>query len=281
MKKEAKKYIEKENNLQSYFSQMSTAPLLSFEEELQISRKVQNGDSCACMKLVEANLRLVVKIAKGYKRSGVDIMDLIQEGNIGLMTAAKKYDYKKKVRFCTYAAWWIRQSISRFLATKCREIRLPYRKDDALRKIQKAWILLSHELRRCPSDEEIARNSGIEKQEVRRVLSLPCATISMDAKIGPAEGNLHDVCEDYSFSPEKCILEKALAEDTQQYLKKLLSQERQVLQYRYSLCGNHRYTLKDLSEKIGVSAETIRQIEMRAIRKIRQEALPLTEYVYG
>jgi RNA polymerase primary sigma factor len=281
MKTQTKKNLACDDNLHRYFAQIRTTPLLSFEEELELSRKVQKGDGRACAKLVEANLRLVVKIAKGYIRGGVDIMDLIQEGNIGLMTAAKKYDHKKKVRFCTYAAWWIKQSISRFLATKCRQIRLPYRKDDALRKIQKARVILSHELRRSPSIEEIARNTGMARQEISRVMSLPGTVASLDAKSGSPAGSLLEMCEDYSFSPERSLIEKALAEDTRKFLATLVSRERQILLYRYSFYGNHRYTLKDLSAKIGVSAETIRQIEIRAVRKFREEAQPLREYVSG
>ncbi|MDR3200219.1 MAG: RNA polymerase sigma factor RpoD/SigA, partial [Spirochaetales bacterium] len=241
MKTRQKKISTYDDNLGAYFAQIRKTPLLSFEEETELSRRIQGGDAAARRKLIEANLRLVIKIAKEYMHSDVDIMDLIQEGNIGLMTAAGKYDHARKVRFCTYAAWWIKQGISRFLATKCRHIRLPYRKDDALRKIQKAKILLSHELRRNPSVDEISKSTGMRRKEVVGAMSAPITVVSLDARTGPSAGNLHELYEDYTFSPEKNLIEKAMAEDTRKYLDTLLHRERQILLYRFSFYGNHRY----------------------------------------
>jgi len=197
------------------------------------------------------------------------------------MTAAKKYDYRKKVRFCTYAACWIRQSVSRFLSTKCRPIRLPYRKDDALRKIQKARALLSHELQHSPSVEEIAKTTGIARNEVKQVMNLPGTVVSLDAQTDSPGSCLLDVLSDYSYSPEKIFIDKSMAEDTHKFLDALMFRERQILMYRNSFYGGERYTLKGLSAKIGVSAETVRQTEIRAIRKFRKEAQPLAEYVYN
>jgi RNA polymerase primary sigma factor len=265
---------------QPYFSQIRNGRLLSFEEELELSRRIQNGDAAACSELVEANLRLVVKIAKSYIQSGVDIMDLIQEGNIGLITAARKYDYKKKVRFCTYAAWWIKQGIRRFLATRRREIRLPYRKDEALRKIQKAKMFLAHELRRSPSVEEIAKNTGIGRRDVVHAINAPAAVVSLDAGYESSSGSLHDTYEDYTFSPEKHVIEKTMAEDIHKFLDTLLHKEQQVLLHRFSFYGNPRSTLKNLARQVGVSPETIRQIELRAVRKFRKDAQPLADYIY-
>ena len=208
-------------------------------------------------------------------------MDLIQEGNIGLMTAAKKYDHKKKVRFCTYAACWIRQSIGRFLATKCRHIRLPYRKDDALRKIQKAKASLSHKLHRSPSVEEIAKTTGMARREVKQAMSLPGTVVSLNAGTGFPGSSLLDTFSDYSFNPERNLIEKALTEDTRRFLGSLLHRERQILMHRNSFFGEQRCTLKSLSAMIGVSAETIRQIEIRAVKKFRKEAQPLLEYMYN
>jgi RNA polymerase primary sigma factor len=270
-----------DDECRQYFSQIKASRLLSFEEELELSRRIQQGDSAACTRLIEANLRLVVKIAKGYLQSGVDIMDLIQEGNIGLITAAKKYDYKKNVRFCTYAAWWIKQSVSRFLATRRRPIRLPYRKDEALRKIRKAEVLLAEELRRNPSVDEIAETTGIGRQDILHVMNAPATVVSLDARRDASSGNLHDTYEDYTFSPEKEVLAKAMSEDIRKFLDILQHRERQILLYRFAFYGNPRHTLKDLSLMVGVSPETVRKIEMRAVRKIREEAQPLAEYVYN
>ncbi|MDR1932879.1 MAG: RNA polymerase sigma factor RpoD/SigA [Spirochaetales bacterium] len=279
MKTRQKKNSASGDNLKTYFSQIKKTPLLSFEEECELSRRIQGGDAGACAKLVEANLRLVIKIARGYMQSDVDIMDLIQEGNIGLLTAAGKYDHSKRVRFCTYAAWWIKQGISRFLTTKRRHIRLPYRKDEALRKIQKAKSLLSHELQRAPSVDEISRSTGLGRKEVVGVMSMPASVMSLDARTDSAPGTLYELYEDYTFSPEKSLMKKAMAEDTRKYLETLARRERQVLLYRFSFYGNAGCTLKDVSSKVGVSPETVRQMEIRAMNKIRAEARPLAEYV--
>ena len=265
--------------LKAYFSQIKKSPLLTFEEELELSRKIENGDKAAFRKLIEANLRLVVKVAKGYMQGGVDIMDLIQEGNIGLMKAAEKYDHKKSVRFCTYATWWIRQSISRALATKRRQIRLPYRKDDALRKVQKAEVTLSHELKRSPSVDEISRSVGMKRHDVIGLINIPDAIISLDCEIDSA-GNLHEKYEDYTFNPEKAFISNAMMEDTKKVLNCLQEREREILLHRFSFYGNSRCTLKNLSGQIGVSPETVRQIELRAIKKFKEDALPLREYIY-
>lgn len=276
-----KKERDCDNECRQYFSQIKASRLLSFDEELELSRRIQNGDSSACTRLIEANLRLVVKIVKAYLQPGVDIMDLIQEGNIGLITAAKKYDYKKKVRFCTYAAWWIKQSVSRFLATRRRQIRLPYRKDEALRKIQKAKVLLAEELRRSPSVDEISQTTGIGRQDVLCVLNLPSTVVSLDARRDSSSGTLHDACEDYTFSPENAVLAKVMTEDIHKFLDVLQHRERQILLHRFAFYGNPRHTLKDLSSMVGVSPETVRKIEMRAVKKFREEAGPLAEYVYN
>ncbi|MDR1180161.1 MAG: sigma-70 family RNA polymerase sigma factor, partial [Spirochaetales bacterium] len=232
-----KKERDCDNECRQYFSQIKASRLLSFDEELELSRRIQNGDSSACTRLIEANLRLVVKIVKAYLQPGVDIMDLIQEGNIGLITAAKKYDYKKKVRFCTYAAWWIKQSVSRFLATRRRQIRLPYRKDEALRKIQKAKVLLAEELRRSPSVDEISQTTGIGRQDVLCVLNLPSTVVSLDARRDSSSGTLHDACEDYTFSPENAVLAKVMTEDIHKFLDVLQHRERQILLHRFAFYG--------------------------------------------
>jgi RNA polymerase primary sigma factor len=270
-----------DNNLQRYFSQIKKTPLLSFEEELELSQQVQAGDAAAYRKLVEANLRLVVKIAKGYARSDIDIMDLVQEGNIGLMKAAERYHYGKKVRFCTYASWWIKQSIGRALATKRRQIRLPYRKDDVLRRIQRATSSLSQELMRSPSVDEISKSIGMRRQEVINVMNIPNVMLSLDSEIDAGAGTLQDIFEDYTFNPEKIFIEKSMREDTRKFLDTLMERERQILMSRFSFYGDRRQTLKNLSGTIGVSPETVRQIELRAIKKFREEAAPLKEYVYN
>ncbi|MEA1910950.1 MAG: sigma-70 family RNA polymerase sigma factor, partial [Spirochaetota bacterium] len=155
-----------ENTLKAYFRQIKRSVLLSFDEELELSRRIQTGDELARQKLIEANLRLVVKISKSYITPDVSFLDVIQEGNLGLIKAAEKYDHEKNVRFSTYAAWWIKQSIVRALSKKRRIIRLPHRKEELLKNIQKTYYLLNQELSRKPSIEEIARDLNEDPEDI-------------------------------------------------------------------------------------------------------------------
>ena len=281
MKKRKKCTNSQEDSLRAYFSNIKDTPLLSFDQEIELSKRIQKGDDCARCALVEANLRLVVKIAKGYVSADVGLMDLVQEGNIGLMKAAEKYDYRKKVRFSTYASWWIKQSITRALSNKRRSIRLPHRKEDALRKIQKTYLTLSQELMRKPSIEEVSKDVGMKKKEVAEIMNFSNSVISLDTEINPDSGTLHDVFEDYTFSPDVELFDKILYEDTMKFLAKLMEKERKILMYRFAFHGGRRYTLKKISHEMGISPETVRQIEMRAIRKLKEQAPELREYIYN
>ncbi len=281
MKEKQKDCVITDDSLQAYFAQIKNTPLLSYEEELELSRRIQKGDEEAQRRLIEANLRLVVKIAKNYVSSDVSLMDLVQEGNIGLLKAATKYDYRKEVRFSTYASWWIKQAITRSLSNKRRPIRLPHRKEDALRKIQKTYTSLSQVLMRKPSVEEICRDVGMKKKDVLEIMNLANTMVSLDSEINPDAGTLHDVYEDYTFSPDTELMEKVMYEDTMKFLEKLMENERKILLYRFSFYGGRRYTLKKISSEMGISPETVRQIEMRAIRKLKEQAEPLRDYIYN
>ncbi len=273
----------KEGNdaLQAYFQQIKNTPLLSFDEELALSRKIQDGDEEAKQRLIEANLRLVVKIAKAYITPDVSFLDLIQEGNLGLIRAAGKYDYKKNVRFSTYAAWWIKQSIVRSLSNKRRAIRLPHRKEEALKKIQKTFYLLNQRLVRKPSVEEVAEELRMKVEDVSSILNAASSVASLDNENHFESGSLLDVCEDNSFNPDHELMEKSMREETMKFLEHLLEKEKQILLYRFSFYGGKKYTLKKIGEQLGISPETVRQIEMRAIRKLREHADELREYVYN
>lgn len=270
-----------EDSLREYFSQIKKTPLLTFEEELALSRRIQRGDDEARRKLIEANLRLVVKIAKSYVNSDVSFLDIVQEGNLGLIKAASKYDYRKNVRFSTYAAWWIKQAIVRSLSNKRRAIRLPHRKEEALKKIQRTYFSLSQQLLRKPSIDEIAEELHMQENDVLSVLSVSASVASLDAELGSDSGNLLDLCEDYSYSPDRELLEKNMHDETLRFLEHLLEKEKQILLYRFSFYGGKKYTLKKIGEELGISPETVRQIEMRAIRKLREHADELREYVYN
>ncbi len=273
--------VRDDDTLKAYFNQIRRTRLLTFEEELELSRRIEQGDQQARQELVEANLRLVVKIAKAYVSNDVGLLDLVQEGNLGLLKAAEKYDHRKKVRFSTYASWWIKQSITRALSNKRRSIRLPHRKEDALRKIQRAYNTLSQRCMRRPSVEEVAAEVGMPSGEVSQILSISSGPISLDSDMNSETGTLHDVFEDYSYSPETEIMQQVMREETLRFLERLREKEKKILLYRFAFYGGKKYTLKRISDEMGISPETVRQIEMRALRKLRQHASEVEEFVHG
>ena len=254
---------------------------MTFEQELDLSKRIEAGDEEARKQLIEANLRLVVKIAKAYVSNDVGLLDLVQEGNLGLLKAASKYDHRKKVRFSTYASWWIKQSITRALSNKRRSIRLPHRKEDALRKIQRAYNTLSQKLMRRPSVEEVSAEVGIPSEEVVQILNISNGPVSLDSDINSESGTLHDVFEDYSYSPDAEIMQQTMREETLRFLERLREKEKKILLYRFAFYGGKKYTLKRISDEMGISPETVRQIEMRALRKLRQHAGEIEEFVHG
>jgi RNA polymerase primary sigma factor len=258
--------------LQSYFRQIKNKPLLSFEEVLELSKRIRNGDSAARQRLIEANLRLVVKIARLYTYCGAPLLDLIQEGNLGLIRAAEKYDYTKNIRFSSYACWWIRQAICRFIANKQRVIHLPHRKEMLLRKIQKSYQSLSQVLMRQPTAEEIAEDLYVSVEDVKNVMAISNVTLSLEMDIShDKSGVLADLHEDYTYNPEKTFMRKNTRSDTLRFLDQLKDKEKRILMYRYQFSGEH-HTLKTIGDQMGISAETVRQIEIRALKKIRHHA---------
>lgn len=274
---------KKESNddvLKTYFDEIRATPLLSFEEELELSRRIMQGDEEARQKLIKANLRLVVKIARSFASSDIPLMDLIQEGNLGLIRAAQKYDFKKNVRFSTYASWWIKQAISRALVNKRRSIRLPHRKEEALKKIQRAYNALSQELMREPTAEELAREVHMAPEEVDQILSLSNTMVSLDAETGKDDTtSLLELYEDRTYCPDVEFLRNSVREDTLRFLEKLMERERKILMYRFEFFGGEKYTLKQIGDEMGLSPETVRQIELRALKKFKENAAELKEYM--
>ena len=272
---------DSDRTLHAYLEEISRYSLLEYEEELELSRRIENNDSSALNAMINANLRLVVKIAKAYVSSDMGLLDLIQEGNLGLIKAAEKYDYRKEVRFSTYASWWIKQSISRAITNKKRAIRLPHRKEEALKKLQRISEEFSQEFCRRPSVEELSEYTGMEETDVSAVLDLANATISLDSEISTSNGTLLDVLEDNSYSPDGELERKSIREDTRKFLEILRDREKEILMYRFAFDGEKKYTLKMIGEQMGISPETVRQIEMRALKKLRVQAEPIRGYLFG
>ncbi len=275
------KHDDSDLSLHAYLEEISRYSLLNYEQELDLSQRIENGDHEAHHSLINANLRLVVKIAKAYVSPEMGLMDLIQEGNLGLIKAAEKYDHRKEVRFSTYASWWIKQSISRAITNKKRAIRLPHRKEESLKRLQRISEEFSQEYYRQPSVEELAAYTGMDQREVSSVLDLAGMTVSLDSEINMNSGTLLDVLEDNSYSPDNELVTKSLKEDTRRFLNILREREKTILMYRFAFDEDKKYTLKMIGEKMGISPETVRQIEMRALKKLRVQAEPIREYFYN
>jgi len=277
------KNLKDNDTLVAYVNQIRSIPLLTFAEELELSECIQKGDEAARQRLIEANLRLVVKIAKGYGNKGVPLLDLIQEGNMGLIRAVEKYDYTRQLRFSTYATWWIRQAITRYLTDRKRTIRLPHRKEEILRKVNQAYNVLTQQKKRPPKYNEIADEIGVPVRDVEFVLSLSNEIIPLETEWGTNDKNsfMIEHLADHTYSPEPVLMKKSSREETFRILNQLKDQEKDVLIYRYELNGGKRHTLKNISTKLGLSTETIRQIELRALQKLRDNAKDLKLYVEG
>jgi len=267
--------------LDTYFKQLKEFPLLSFDEELELSRKIHDKDTAALHKLVNSNLRLVVKIASLYNIPDIPFMDIVQEGNLGLLHAAQKYDFRRNVRFCTYASWWIRQFISRYLSNKRRLIRLPQRKEETLRRIQHTYHSLTQVLMHQPKSADIAKELGISIRDVDVFTNIACELQSFEQHSFDDESfSGADVHEDYTYCPERNLMKKISHESTNRVLRKLKKNEQSVINYRYQLNGCKRHTLREIGDKFNISPETVRQIERRALRKIRKFADELRDSVY-
>lgn len=264
-----------EEGLQLYFQDIARYPLLSPAEEVELSKRVSQGDATARETLVKSNLRLVVRIAKSFTGCGIPLMDLIQEGNIGLMTAAAKFDWRKGVRFSTYAAWWIKQGILRSITNKKRLIRIPHRKEESLLRLEKFVSRYTADHGQEPTVEEMAAASGLSEKEVRKVLHIIHPVQSLDREMTEDGATLMDAIVDNRYDPYLEIDRKASKEEVEHLLRLLAEKEKQVLMYRFSIYDGKKYTLKTISERLGISAETVRQIEIKAIAKLRQQTQQL------
>jgi len=254
-----------------YLKEIGRISLLSSEEEMIISKRVAKDDEEAKRILAESNLRLVVSIAKRYVGRGLLFLDLIQEGNIGLMKAVDKFDYDKGYKFSTYATWWIRQAITRALADQARTIRVPVHMVETINKMVRIQRQLTLELNREPTDEELAEKMNMSPDKVREVLKVSQEPVSLETPIGEEEdSSLGDFLKDEScLSPEEYTENEILKEEIREVLMSLQAREQEVLELRFGLVDGTCHTLEDVGKRFNVTRERIRQIEAKALRKLR------------
>ena len=267
--------VNADDSVKIYLQQIGKIPLLSSEQELDVAKKIKETDSEFYKNVpVNANLRLVVSIAKKYIGRGLSFLDLIQEGNLGLMKAAGRFDYTKGYKFSTYATWWIQQSITRAIADKARIIRLPIHMIESLSRIRKATIDLTSELGHTPAKQDIADRLGISLSKLNTIIKSVQSTISMDTPTGTADDStkISDFIVDNStITPDGRVSQENLLEDIRKMLNQLSQKERDVLILRYGLdSSGNRKTLDEIGSQYGVSRERIRQIENRAIAKLKK-----------
>ena len=259
------------DNVRMYLKEIGKISLLSLEEEQELSKRVAEGDEKAKNILAESNLRLVVSIAKRYVGRGLLFLDLIQEGNIGLMKAVEKFDYGKGYKFSTYATWWIRQAITRALADQARTIRVPVHMVETINKLSRVQRQLTQELNREPTDEEIAKKLDIPVEKVREVYKISQDPVSLETPIGEEEdSHLGDFLPDErTMGPEEFTTQEMLKEELDGVLLTLTDREEKVLRLRFGLDDGQCRTLEEVGQIFGVTRERIRQIEAKALRKLR------------
>jgi RNA polymerase primary sigma factor len=257
--------------LDAYLSEIGRVPLLTREQELDLAKRYESGDAEAMRLLVLANLRLVVSVAKKYRHRGLSFLDLIQEGNLGLMHAVQKYEWQRGFRFSTYAVWWIRQAISRALATKSRTIRLPVHMDEALHKMAAATEHLRSEFGREPSEDEIAAALDIDVRKVDQAIQAARAPMSLDQPIGEmGEETVGDIVAAVGMQPQDQVYEHLLKKELERLLEDALTpRERLVLQLRFGVRDGHVHPLRDIGKELGLTRERVRQIETQALNKLR------------
>ena len=254
-----------------YLKEIGRVPLLSSEEEIELAQRMQNGDSSAKKRLAEANLRLVVSIAKRYGGRGMSFLDLIQEGNLGLIKAVEKFDYTKGFKFSTYATWWIRQSITRAIADQARTIRIPVHMVETITKVKKISSQLLHQNGRDPTAEEIAAELEMPIERVREIMRIAQDPVSLETPIGEEEdSHLGDFIPDENApEPTEAASQVLLKEQINQVLGTLTEREEKVLRLRFGLEDGRSRTLEEVGQMFNVTRERIRQIEAKALRKLR------------
>ncbi|HJQ07873.1 MAG TPA: RNA polymerase sigma factor RpoD [Candidatus Saccharimonadales bacterium] len=273
-----------DDSVRLYLREIGKIPLLSAEEELALAKRVVAGDKDAKDKMAEANMRLVVSIAKRYVGRGLDLLDLIQEGNTGLLRAVEKFDPDKGFKFSTYATWWIRQAITRAIADQARTIRIPVHMVETINKLLRTQRRLTQELNREPSNEEIAAAMDIEVDKVEHIMKIKQDISSLDASIrdDEEESVLADFIEDEdTISPEESATNQLLKEQVKDMLSALTEREQKIIKLRFGLEDGKQHTLEEVGQEFSVTRERIRQIEAKALAKLRKhkDARKLHDYI--
>ncbi len=257
--------------LRLYLKEAGEVPLLNKQEEVELAKRIEAGDMMAKDKMISSNLRLVISIAKNYYTQDMDLLDLIQEGNTGLIRAVEKFDYRKGFKFSTYATWWIRQAITRAIANQDRNIRIPVHMIEKINKMMRTERKMLQESGREPTDEDLAAELAIEPEEVREMRKIAQRTTSLETPIGDEEdAELGDFIENTSTpDPAEAVSSIIARESLNRVLKNMDERERKVVELRFGLKGEHPRTLAEVSSRFNVSRERIRQIEAKALEQIK------------
>lgn len=266
--------VKTSDNVKNYLSAIGEYPLLSHDQEVALGKRIQQGDKKAKDELINANLRLVVSIAKRYRGRGLALMDLIQEGNIGLERAAEKYNPDMGFKFSTYATWWIKQAMTRAIADSGRTIRIPVHMFENINKAKKVQRDLAQKLSREPTEKELATALGVSEEKVRKLLDLSLEPTSLETPVGDEEdSSLGDfISDDNTISPTQFTDNEALKDEMDEALERLDPREEQVIRMRFGLDGQNPQTLEEVGKEFNVTRERIRQIEAKALRKLRRFA---------
>jgi len=269
--RQSKRYQYEDRSLDLYLREIGETPLISSGEEVELAKRIREGDQYALEKLTKANLRFVVSVAKQYQNQGLSLSDLINEGNIGLIKAAKRFDETRGFKFISYAVWWIRQAILQALAEQSRIVRLPLNRVGTLHKIGKISSTLEQEFGRVPSPNEIAKELELTEMEVSDTLKISNSHLSLDAPFSVSEDNsLIDVLEDeFQPAPDKALLEESLRIEIEKALDSLSAREAEVVNLYFGLNREKALTLEEIGARFNLTRERVRQIKEKAIRRLR------------
>ncbi|MBI4862472.1 MAG: RNA polymerase sigma factor RpoD [Candidatus Riflebacteria bacterium] len=264
--------IRSDDSLKAYLQEIGSIHLLTAEEEVELAKRMERGDRSAAVKLIEANLRLVVSVAKKYTRRGLHFLDLLQEGNQGLIRAVEKFRYAKGFKFSTYAIWWIRQAITRAIADQARTIRVPVHMNETIAKVKKTAQMLTQEYGREPTHEEIGRELNMNPEKIKDAYRSATPPISLETPLGSdySDSCLGDFVKDRNaIAPQESSSRSILKEQIGDILGTLTERENEVIRYRFGLDDGWPMTLEQVGQKFGVTRERIRQIEAKALRRLR------------